>query len=224
MSRPSVSRGNWTLREDGSQRFEASRDGTQMGIHGAVIQAPARSSSSLPSPSRPRTADTDDDRLPLPRLSSGGVREIRPLTSQFSSSSDDQPAPGYPPQINPYAPYGDHRPQQPTWGSSPPRPTSLDQLMSDGPIDPRRPVSQGSSASDSSLRPTSPTPLPRRELINRLNGLSRSLNPTEMQSVTNPRTTDTQLSRVLNAVTMRMEAERRAAWYQAQQRPRGGRR
>jgi hypothetical protein len=227
MSRPPLSRGNWTLREDGSQRFEASRDGTQTGIHGAVIQAPARSSSSLPSSSRPRTANTDDERLPLPRLSSGRVRELRPLTSQFSDSSDDQPAPRYPPQINPFAPYGDHRPHQPDVGSSPPRPTSMDQVMSDGPIDPRRPVSQGSTASDGSWRPTSPTPLSRRDLDNRINELWPSLNPSELQVATNPHATVAQLSRVLSGVTTRLDSERRAALYRAQQRAsqgRGGRR
>lgn len=230
MSRPTPSRGTWTTRTDGSQRFEASRNGSQWGVHGAVIQAPARSSSSLPSESGPRTPNTDDDRLPLGRLSSGGVQEIRPLSSQFSSSSDDQPLRGYPPQVNPRNAYGDHRPQQLYPGSSPPMPTSMDQLMSDGPIDPRRPVSQGSSASDGSVRPTSPSPLSRRDLANRINALSRSLNATEMQIATNPHATNAQLTRVLSGVTARLarsEADRQAALYQAQQRAaqgRGGRR
>ena len=226
MSRPTPSRGTWTTMGDGSQRFEASGTGTQWGVHGAVILAPS-SSSALPSPSGPRTPNTDDDRLPLQIPSSGGVREIRPLASQFSDSSDDDPR-GYPPQVNRNEPHGDHRPQQPTIGSTPPIPTSLDQLMSDGPIDPRRRVSQGSNASDDSWRPTSPSPLSRRDLINRIHAVSRSLNATEMQVATSPHATDAQLTRVLSAVTMRTESERRADLYHAQQRaqprPRGGRR
>ena len=225
MSRPTPSRGTWTTMGDGSQRFEASGTGTQWGVHGAVILAPS-SSSSLPSPSGPRTPNTHDDRLPFQRLSSGGIQEIRPPASQFSDSSDDFFR-GYPRQVNPNEPHGDHRPQQPTIGSPPSIPTSLDQLMSDGPIDPRRPVSQGSNASDDSWRPTSPSPLSRTDLVNRIHAVSRSLIPSEMQVATNPHATNAQLSRVLSGVTMRLESDQRAALYRAQQRAsqgRGGRR
>lgn len=144
--------------------FISIRSGTDWGVPGA-IRVPARSSTQPSSPPPP-TPSSRQDRLPLRLPSSGGVREIRPIHpgSRWSSSSDAEPQ--WPPQVNPFQPSGDRRPQQLVPGSSPPAPQNLSELVSSPTQHHTRGYpSRPSTAGGSDYRPDTPTPTPEQRSI-----------------------------------------------------------
>jgi hypothetical protein len=192
--------GSWISRGDGSEVFISIRDGTDVGVPGS-IRVPR--SSTQPTSPGPATPSSGQDRLPLniPR-SGGGVREIRPMGSRWSSSSDAMPLErDY--QVNPNQPFGDHRPgqPQPTFGSSPPLPQNLGQVPSSPTLYRMGGSSRPSTAG--SERPDTPTPT-REDAIRTRITRAGVLNDTELSRVRDPNASFDYLTRMETEVRNRL--------------------
>ena len=210
----SQTRGEWIPWRDGSLMFMGSSEGRYLGVHGDTRYPPG--SSTQPTSPGPQTPSSGQDRLPLDIPSSGNVQEIRPIPrmgSRWSSSSDplELPRPG---QVNPYQPYGDHRPQQlqpPHFGSSPPiMPRDLRDLVS-SPTQHRTMGyhSRPSTAGDDSDRPYTPTPT-QQEVRRRIGSIPGFLYANERSVVDDENATVQTLLGIERLVIARRNLARRS--------------
>ena len=145
---------------------------------------------------QPSTPGSGQDRLPLSVGGTARNAATGPLPNGMWSSSPSQDPRGG--QVNPNAPWADHRPGQLNIASSPPRPQNLSEIMS-SPYqhDPRRPqsdTSQGSSNYD--VRPFSPTPDARAQAQTRIQSYASYIHPNDLAAARSQFTTDAELLRI----------------------------